>query len=84
MSISPGILIAPFIIHTGKAVIEVLGTSFNVVENSLNNETEVIVKEGIVALSGTNGTSIPQDIIGMALAANSSAAATIQVLLFRG
>lgn len=45
---------APFIIHTGKAVIEVLGTSFNVVENSLNNETEVIVKEGIVALSGIN------------------------------
>ena len=36
---------------------------------------------GTVALTGTNGTSIPQDVIGVALDANSSAAATIRVQL---
>jgi len=39
---------------------------------------------GIVALSGTAGTSIPQDIIGMALEANGGVAATIQIKLMRG
>ena len=36
---------------------------------------------GTVALTGTNGTSIPQDIIGVALDANGSAAATLRILL---
>ena len=43
---------APFIIQTSEALIEVLGTSFNVIEKTQNNETEVTVVEGIVALAG--------------------------------
>ncbi len=38
---------------------------------------------GTVALTGTNGTSIPQDIIGYALDANGSAATTIRIKLIR-
>ena len=36
---------------------------------------------GIVELLGTAGTSIPQDVLGIALDANSSAAATIRIKL---
>lgn len=39
---------------------------------------------GIVELSGTAGSSIPEDIIGIALDANGSAATTIRMLLMRG
>lgn len=39
---------------------------------------------GIVELTGTAGSSIPQDIIGIALDANSSAATTIRIKLLRG
>lgn len=39
---------------------------------------------GTVALTGTNGTSIPQDVIGVALDANGSAATTIRIQLRLG
>ena len=42
---------APFKITTPEAVIEVLGTSFNVSAYDTNEEVEVVVTEGTVALS---------------------------------
>jgi ferric-dicitrate binding protein FerR (iron transport regulator) len=44
---------APFKILTGEALIEVLGTSFNVSAYSTNEEVEVVVTEGTVALSSS-------------------------------
>lgn len=41
----------PFKINTGEAVIEVLGTSFNVSAYNTYEEVEVVVTEGTVALS---------------------------------
>jgi ferric-dicitrate binding protein FerR (iron transport regulator) len=41
----------PFKISTGHAIIEVLGTSFNVSAYSTKEEVEVVVREGTVALS---------------------------------
>jgi len=41
----------PFMISTDQAVIEVLGTSFNVSAYNSNEEVEVVVTEGTVALS---------------------------------
>ncbi len=38
---------------------------------------------GTVALTGTNGTSIPQDILGYAMDANGSAATTIRIKLIK-
>jgi ferric-dicitrate binding protein FerR (iron transport regulator) len=45
----------PFIIDAGKANIKVLGTSFNVITNNLNNLVEVFVKTGKVMLSDNSG-----------------------------
>ena len=42
----------PFIIKTGGAVIEVLGTAFNV--KNLKNGVEVEVKNGVVSVNGNN------------------------------
>jgi len=41
----------PFIIRTGDASVEVVGTSFNVITTSSDREVEVFVKTGIVKLS---------------------------------
>jgi transmembrane sensor len=46
----------PFIIDAGKARIKVLGTSFSVLTNNLNNAVEVFVKTGSVILSDNSGT----------------------------
>ena len=45
----------PFIVHTETATIQVLGTSFNVKEYNEENTIEVIVKEGKVSFSITEG-----------------------------
>lgn len=41
----------PFTIHAGDAMVEVLGTSFNVNAYSQNETVEVIVESGVVAVS---------------------------------
>jgi len=45
---------SPFRIRTGDASIEVLGTSFNVSAYHVDENVEVVVKEGTVALSSIN------------------------------
>jgi len=49
----------PFLVHSGKALITVLGTSFNVKETQSGQEVEVLVETGIVRVSGQeSGQSI--------------------------
>lgn len=64
-----------------RGVVNVLADTTAIIVGSV---IEASATGGSVALSGTAGTSIPQDIIGMALEANGSAAITIKALLFRG
>jgi ferric-dicitrate binding protein FerR (iron transport regulator) len=45
----------PFVIDAGIAKVKVLGTSFNVMTNNINNEVEVFVKTGKVMLSDNSG-----------------------------
>ncbi len=45
----------PFIVKAAGAEIRVLGTSFNVLSDNLNNEIEVFVKSGKVQLSSASG-----------------------------
>jgi transmembrane sensor len=45
----------PFIIDAGKANVKVLGTSFSVLTNNLNDAVEVYVKTGRVMLSDSSG-----------------------------
>lgn len=44
----------PFIVHTGEATTQVLGTSFNVKAYSSEDELQVVVAEGKVAVSHKN------------------------------
>jgi ferric-dicitrate binding protein FerR (iron transport regulator) len=46
----------PFIIDAGKAKVEVVGTSFNVITNNAESAVEVYVKTGKVLLSDNSGT----------------------------
>jgi ferric-dicitrate binding protein FerR (iron transport regulator) len=46
----------PFVIDAGKAQVKVVGTSFNVITNNVNNEVEVFVKTGKVMLSDNSGS----------------------------
>ncbi len=43
----------PFVIHTENALITVLGTSFNVKENSSSGDTEIFVESGKVQVKAT-------------------------------
>ena len=45
----------PFIIDAGKAKIQVLGTSFNVITENADNEVEVYVASGKVMVTSANG-----------------------------
>ncbi len=45
---------SPFVVKTSNANIKVVGTSFNVLCNEVNNSTEVLVKSGIVELSSNH------------------------------
>jgi ferric-dicitrate binding protein FerR (iron transport regulator) len=45
----------PFIIDAGKADVQVVGTSFNVLTENKDSEVEVFVKTGIVKLSDKSG-----------------------------
>jgi transmembrane sensor len=45
----------PFIIDAGKAMVEVVGTTFNVITNNDNNAVEVFVKSGKVILTDSLG-----------------------------
>jgi transmembrane sensor len=45
----------PFIIYAGNATVKVLGTSFSVLTNNVNNAVEVFVKTGSVLLSDNSG-----------------------------
>ena len=45
----------PFIIDAGNAKVKVLGTSFSVLTNNINNAVEVFVKTGSVMLSDNEG-----------------------------
>jgi transmembrane sensor len=45
----------PFLIDAGNARIKVIGTSFNVITNNVNNVVEVFVKTGKVMLSDNTG-----------------------------
>lgn len=46
----------PFTVDAGKAMVEVLGTSFNVITNNENLAVEVFVTSGKVKLSDNSGT----------------------------
>lgn len=46
----------PFIVDAGKARVEVLGTSFNVITNNENLDVEVFVTSGKVKLSDNSGS----------------------------
>ena len=45
----------PFIVDAGRAQVKVLGTSFNVITNNSNSETEVFVASGKVLLCNSEG-----------------------------
>jgi ferric-dicitrate binding protein FerR (iron transport regulator) len=52
----------PFTINAGKAIVKVVGTSFNVISSNEESEVEVFVKTGKVILSGTdNSLSVELD-----------------------
>jgi len=42
----------PFRIHVNDLVVNVLGTSFNI--KSIGNQTEIMVRSGVVGISGEN------------------------------
>jgi transmembrane sensor len=46
----------PFIIDAGKAIVKVVGTSFNVITNNRESEVEVFVKTGKVLVSDNSGS----------------------------
>ncbi len=46
----------PFTVNAGKANIEVLGTSFNIITNNPDSAVEVYVETGMVKLSNNTGT----------------------------
>ncbi len=46
----------PFIVDAGKASIEVIGTSFNIITNNSDSAVEVYVETGKVVLSDNTGT----------------------------
>ncbi|MGQ9620054.1 MAG: FecR family protein [Bacteroidales bacterium] len=48
----------PFSVDAGKAVVKVVGTSFNVITNNPSGEVEVYVESGTVMLSDERGSSI--------------------------
>lgn len=57
----------PFIIDAGHARVRVLGTSFNVITDNGNNETEVFVSTGRVMLTSSDGSrsiTLEPDFIG--------------------
>ncbi len=65
----------PFIIDAGKASIEVLGTTFNVITENGHNEVEVYVASGSVMVTGENGAhtiTVSPEHIGKISAAGSS------------
>jgi len=53
----------PFIIHAGKANIQVLGTSFNVDAHSQNGEVSVVVETGSVQVSANVSNGSDEEIV---------------------